>query len=243
MRTIVLFAIAVVLVSVAGCKDDNPSNTIKPEITSVNFTDGPTIAAGDSLKVSASFTDDLGLSEAFFEVHNNFNGHSHQKVNQKFSDSKIVTLSGTQMATNVGFEVPGNAAAGPYHLEVSVLDEDGNRSDVKVLSFDITQPGQPVFKNLPDMLEVNAGSTFNIAFVVEDDIDLKEVSYVVQQHGTSGEAPLFDGDIDLDGADDTSYSFDQDFSTGGVTGELEFIVRATDSDGNLTVGEVEIDVK
>ncbi len=205
--------------------------------------DGQQVEAWDSLKMTTSFSDNLELSEAFFEIHENFAGHSHQKANLRHSDSKIVELTDKQDQVEVSFFIPGNAASGPYHMEVSALDVSGNRSEVKVFKFDILQSTQPIFVSLPPTIKTPIGSTFNIRFQVTDETDLKEITYEIIQPGREGYPPIFDGDIDLDGTDDKSFSFDQDFSASGSQGMLLFIVRAFDSDGNLSVAEIDIIVE
>ncbi len=232
------------LLFAAGCKDDDPAtDETKPTITSINFLDGASVRAGDSLNLRVTFEDDMELSEAFIEVHENFEGHKHGKVNQKFSDSKILTLSGTNSEQYVSFEIPSNAAAGPYHIEVSALDGTGNRSDTKVFEMTILQDDQPTFKSFPTSLTVSPNSTFNVTFEVEDDTDIKEISYILLDHNDPSAPALADGDIDLDGPDDLSFAFDQSFSAGNVLTTLEFVVRALDSDENMTVAEIEIDVQ
>ena len=124
----------------------------------------------------------------------------------------------------------------PCHVE-------GNRSDVKVLDFEITQAGQPVYKNLNGTLEVTAGEEFTITFTVEDDVDLKEISYMLIDHENESAPPIADGDIDLEGDTDVSFTFDQKFTIDGSVEEAELIISSFDSDDNLSVAEIEIDVK
>lgn len=244
MKHIKLMFMAAALVFAGGCNDDSvKTDDNKPEITSFNFLNGNSIAAGDSLSFRVSFTDDVALSEAFVEIHPNFEGHSHGKVNTKFSDSKILELQGTQDAHIVNFEIPTNSAAGPYHIEISVLDQEGNRSDVKVLAFEITQTGQPVFTSIPTTIDASPGQSFNVSFEVQDDIDLKEVSYVlINETSNSGEI-IAEQDIDFDGSDEKSFVFNQNFTAPNETATLGFVIRVLDSDENLTVGEIEIEVK
>lgn len=227
-----------------GCNDNSLSNDeTKPIITSVNFLDGNTIPAGDSVNVRISFTDDVALSEAFVEVHDNFESHKHQKVNTKFSGSEILSLEGLSDAQVATFVLPNNAAAGPYHMNISVLDKEGNRSDVKVLEFFISQPGQPVFKSIVKEIDVSANTDFTINFEVEDDVDLKEIFYIIEDHNNPSAEPLFDGDIDLLGADDLGFTFNQKFSVNQTFSELEFIVGVFDSDDNLSIAIIDIHVQ
>lgn len=244
MKSTLILSLFAVAFLVGGCKDDTPSSdSIKPKLSSLNFINGNSVMAGDKLDLRATFTDNMELSEVFFEIHENFAGHSHQKANLRHSDSKIVELTGTSDDVETTFEIPQNAASGPYHMEVSVLDAAGNRSDVKVFEFFITQNTQPVFTSIPTVINTTVGASFNVKFEVTDETDLKEITYEVVKHGSEGEEPLFEGDVDLDGADDKSFSFDQDFTASGFPTELEFIVRVFDNDDNLTLGVIEIEVE
>lgn len=242
MKNVFFFSALALTMIFSACNDDDSVDADKPRITSVNFVTGVDAKAGEVMKVSASFTDDENLSEAYFEIHENFDGHKHGKANTKFEASEILSLEGTQDEKTVEFSIPTTAAAGPYHLNLSVLDKAGNRSDVKVLGFSITQDGQPVFVNLNETMNISS-KDFTIEFTVTDDVDLAEITYELYEHTSNGEVEITDGDIDLDGADDTSFKFNQVFSAPDGAEELEFIIRAIDSDGNLSVGEVEIEVQ
>ena len=235
--------VASVVIWGAGCSDNPTMDVGKPTITSVNFLNGASIPAGDSLNVRITFSDNMELSEAFVEVHENFEGHKHGKANVKYDGSQILSLSGTNAEETTNLLVPANTAAGPYHLEISVLDAEGNRSDVKVLDFEITQIGQPTYSSLNESIEVKAVEEFSITFTVEDDVDLKEISYKLIDHDNESAAPIADGDIDLEGSSDLSFTFDQKFTIDGSVEEAEFIISTFDSDGNLSIAEIEIDVK
>lgn len=242
MKRLFLILLTTIVVG-TGCNDNISSDEDKPTITSVNFLNGYTIPAGDSLNVRMTFEDNVALSEAFVEIHDNFEGHKHQKANTKFATSTILNLEGTSDTKTAEYLLPANAAAGPYHFNVSALDADGNRSDTKVFSFLISQPGQPVFKSMVKELTVSTKTDFTIEFEVSDDIDLKEVSYVIEDEQNHSAGSLFDGDIDLDGPDDTSFTFKQTFSVHSTSNELAFIVTALDSDDNMSIGVIEIHVK
>lgn len=244
MKQLNMLLSLVAILFAAGCNDDSvATDNTKPEITSVNFIKDSEIQAGDSLSLRISFTDDIELSEAFVEIHQNFEGHSHGKANTRFSDSKIIELAGTQEAITIDFEIPTNAAAGPYHIEISVLDKEGNRSDVKVLAFEITQTGQPVFTTLPSTINASPGQSFNVSFEVHDDVDLKEVSYVLVNESSGTGEIIAEQDIDFNGSDEKSFVFNQNFTAPNETAQLGFIIRVLDNDENLTVGEIEIEVK
>ena len=92
-------------------------------------------------------------------------------------------------------------------------------------------------------MEVKAGEEFTITFTVEDDVDLAEVSYKLIDHENESAAPISDGDIDLEGSSDLSFTFDQKFTIDNSVQEAELIISTFDSDGNLSITEVEIDVK
>ena len=72
MKSIFISLIAIAMMLATGCSDNGTSDEAKPTITSVNFLNGYTIQAGDSLNVRMSFKDNMALSEAFIEIHDNF---------------------------------------------------------------------------------------------------------------------------------------------------------------------------
>ncbi|MFT5513815.1 MAG: hypothetical protein ACI8SE_002226 [Bacteroidia bacterium] len=244
MKSFILGLTAIGFLFIIGCGDNKPTqDETKPYISSVNFLGGNEIQAGDSLNVRLTFQDNIALSEAFVEIHDNFEGHKHQKVNTKFASSAILLLEGESDAKTANFLVPANAASGPYHMNLSVIDLEGNQSDVKVLSFSILQDNQPKFKSMVAELSVSRGDQFNISFDVEDETDLKEISYVILDHDDELASSLFNGDIDLNGPDDLGFSFNQNFSISKLTSEAEFVVSVLDSDGNMSVAVIEIHVQ
>ncbi|MCB9261693.1 MAG: DUF4625 domain-containing protein [Flavobacteriales bacterium] len=233
LASITLFAVS--------CNDKPDTDNTKPTINTPEFLNGNTVVAGDSLTLNLGFNDNLELSEAYIEIHHNFEGHSHQKANVRFEYNNILTLSGTKENLVQTIFIPQNASAGPYHLEVSALDKAGNRSDISVSEFFITNSGQPQFSNTTSSIKTIAGESFNISFLVDDDIDLQEISYQIVNVQSSGTSE-FEDDIDLVGTSDKSFSFNQNFSL-STAGNYEFIVRALDNDDNQSVLKIDIEVK
>jgi autotransporter translocation and assembly factor TamB len=135
MKKISLVLAALVALGISSCKknDDNnstPQDTTKPSASLASPSDKDEFTSGNKINVMATITDDVELSQAKIEIHENFDGHSHMKNGSPaFEWDSIIDLSGKSATLNFSINLPVDIAAGNYHFTMKVLDKSGNEAD------------------------------------------------------------------------------------------------------------------
>lgn len=138
----------ITLVLLASCnKAVDPTDKVKPvlEITSTLPAfkvegDEKIIEApkGTNITVNLKLSDNSGLKQIKFDIHDNFDGHSHKRTESvKWETSKIINLSGKEGNHSQNFSIPSDATSGEYHCEMIVLDQNGNESIEYVLAVEV----------------------------------------------------------------------------------------------------------
>lgn len=250
----------------AACnKDDDkqPVDNTRPVISEVKLnekTEGIRVVAGGEAHLDIRVTDDRELGQMRIDIHNDFDGHAHGRLaaSRPFEWDKIVDLKGKkEHSAHLHFDVPADAATGPYHLSVVLTDAAGNEAEIKALTFEITNDGkQPVITiTSPDFsreTEVAPGGTLNLAGTVTDDTDLAEVHISISHahHGHShgrmkNEAPLFEKEYDLPGSNDVSFQINEliTIPAAAEAGHYDIVIKAKDADGNYSVKRGELHVE
>lgn len=234
-----------------ACKDDDGvTDTIKPVVEELTISNDAHVWADSSFVLSAFFTDNIALSEARIDIHQNFDVHSHQKFYSFFEWEKIISFPGETRSSEFDdtLHVPAGSKAGPYHVEAIVLDLTGNQSDPEIIELIVLRPDQPVidydFPSPGDYIEINRGAQYELNLHISDETDLAEVILVLQKHDGHTE-PLYEEHHPLDGSNDVLLQQKSYIKvpSGATTGTYELVVSAKDSDGNLSLDEIEVLVK
>lgn len=252
-----LLALLGLLVFVS-CSDDEEVDNTAPSILEATM-DGEdhdlSFNDGDQVALQVDLSDNVELSQLKLDIHDLFDGHSHGKSNSTWEMTKVYTVSGASATVNDNLDVPSPVVAGPYHVILQLVDAAGNESDFKELEFIVKNGSEPQFGvTAPDFSnEVHApkGQAFAMAGTITDDVDLDEILIRISEehddhnHKKSGEAPIFEDDVDLPGSSDTSF----DLSTLSITipadaeeGHYIIEISAKDNDGNYGIWEAEIHV-
>ena len=136
-----LFTITAIL-GLSSCSDDDSNNGLDdqaPVITINEPTDDEAVAVGGEVHLDVDLEDDIELASYKIEIHNNFDGHTHDRsagVNQTipWSLNQTQDLEPGQTTFNIHehLEVPANAAEGAYHLGIIALDQAGNQTEAYV---------------------------------------------------------------------------------------------------------------
>lgn len=247
MHKIVLSFLGVMLLF--SCKE---KDTEAPEITNYKFSDASTeitLDTGATFQIQAVLTDNVNLKEVKLDIHNAFDGHGHKSID--WTEIIIHEISGTEYNFAQDVTIPGDAASGPYHVLLTVLDENGFESSPQTIFLTVNRADAPevVIAN-PDFVagySVSKGSSFNVEGGIGDETDLSKI--VIEVHSSDEEAALvYDEDFTLSGTSDISWDFQADgnvvidIPADGASGTYELIVRVEDSDGNNTVKEFEFTV-
>ncbi len=125
-RSILSLGLLSILILVA-CEDDEPIDITGPTITIKEPATGEQFAAGSSIHFDALFEDDVELATFNISIHNNFDGHSHGRIEvEPFEFSQSYELTGQSDDVDENIAVATDATAGPYHLTVEAIDAAGN---------------------------------------------------------------------------------------------------------------------
>lgn len=251
MKYLNLLIVAALLmaVSFSSCKKDVDDEA--PII--VEFTvDNATVAAGNEIHADLDFSDNEGLKSYKIDIHDAFDGHTHGKTGTPWSYQETVDISGKSFSDHKHIDVPVDAASGPYHFIVTVLDEEGNQSEFMEVDLTITNSSMPVI-NVTSLSEtsethVDLGTTLTLTGTITDGDDLDEIRIIVREahdHDHGGKVSddaLYENDIDLTGTSDVSYDLSTltptiDIPANAEEGDYELVIYASDSDGNYATKE------
>lgn len=163
-----------------SCEDSDSVDTTAPTITLEDPVSGESIMAGTTMEVHGDLEDDEDLATYSITIHDNFDGHSHGRVLNKFSFSESYEVEGSDVHMFQEIDIPAEALAGPYHLVIQAIDAAGNStsfddgSNVEI-EFWITNESMAHihFTDANDMeideLEGEAGVALSIYGEVEDE--------------------------------------------------------------------------
>ncbi|HRK28180.1 MAG TPA: DUF4625 domain-containing protein [Chitinophagales bacterium] len=250
--------LAMSMFTVSCTKDQDTEAPQIAEFKINNATEEVVVAAGTAMNIALTFTDNEALQEWKLDIHDAFDGHGHGKTqaNARFSLQQTFAISGATAQTTQAVNIPANAAAGPYHCIIRVLDAKGNESEFAEIDFIITNAGQPVMNiTSPDLnaeVEVTKGNPLLITGSITDDTDLVTVFIELGEeeedhdHGKTQDAPIYSMEWELTGSADTDWNFNNAqilIPASTATGHYRLLITALDNDDNLTIKEAEVHVE
>lgn len=233
----ILFALLAVSVLYSCKKNDKEKPTYSFSLPgdSVRFT------AGESIPFVASFFDNEDLSQYKIDIHDNFDGHDHDKyIAQIWNRILIENISGTQAEANLSIPIPDSAAAGWYHFLLTAVDRSGNQSEIAFRNIYI-QNGADTLAPLVNVTSpAEGGSTTlgNSVFVsaeITDNADIYLIQTRVRRPNSASNLFLSTDTLSLG---QSSYIHNKEIPTGGsawTTGNYELTLIVNDSYYNRTV--------
>ncbi len=257
MKQLILLAVTGTTILMSSCKKD--VDITPPTISSFTLNEvneDITVNAGEEMHVDVIFNDDTELREYKIDIHDSFDGHGHGKTSavSRFSFLQTYAINGKQSTEHKDIDIPADAAAGPYHVVLRVLDAAGNEGEFAELDFLILHPDQPVVTvTAPDFTgtEVHApkGSTFTLSGTVTDNVDIQEIKIAIKpeddDHGSGKLAggELYEAEFDLPGSTDTSWDMTEIATQGkdiiipatAATGHYYLYISVKDAEGHMTV--------
>lgn len=127
MKRHALLLLAGVAGLLAACKKTDKD---KPTFSIDTPADSSVFVSGQSIPFVAAFADNEALSQYKIDIHDNFDGHSHEKyIANIWNRIFIENIGGTSFNENKSIPIPDSTAAGWYHFLVTVVDESGNQSE------------------------------------------------------------------------------------------------------------------
>lgn len=227
------------------------------------------LMGGESLIVTANYTDETALSQYKVDIHNNFDCHGHgdnatpgfatpdiESQTEDFTILETGTLVGTQKTIVHNLAVPTNVTAGNYHFQIQVIDESGNEPTFdNIYTIKVKNPTDTIkpeiFTTQPaENFSITKGEAVQFKGTVSDNYSLSEggngVLYITYTDLNSGNSFISNVLIPFIENIDTSYNFDVTFTVPNtlVAGNYLFAVHAQDGVRNLaspTVFEVNVE--
>ncbi len=142
MKKYAAFLLLIALVFLASCGGGDKE---KPEVIVISPGDSSVFSAGGNLPFEALITDNEALSQFKIDIHDNFDGHVHDKsTGVIWSKIIIENISGIEASPTLSIPIPANAGAGWYHLLVTAVDASGNQSDFELRDIKIQNPADTI---------------------------------------------------------------------------------------------------
>lgn len=248
-KNVFLFAL-VGLAFLSSCKKEEEEKDLeKPSINITSPTKDATINSGTVLNLKGIITDNKALSEVKLEIHNNFDGHSHEKKggSPAFEWDSIYKVSGTSYNLDAQIAIPTDVAAGKYHVIVKALDASGNESDkveVDIIIVNILDIEAPKITNLvfnPALsggeLHLHHKNSFSVNGVVSDNLELDKLKFVIIRE--SDDKEMWEKESEISGA---SFNFSETINMQSAWGKghYELLIIAIDAKGNRTTVDTHI---
>lgn len=145
-----LFLLVVLL---QGCSSDEPEiDTTYPVISATGLFPQPctVLERGKTHTFTVTFSDNHELGSFNFDIHNNFNHHSHSTTVEECTEDPVkdpvkpfilvkpysIPEGLTSYTATVPVEIPADVDAGDYHFRVDVTDKTGWQT-IKTMSIKI----------------------------------------------------------------------------------------------------------
>lgn len=251
--------LAMTMFTVSCTKDQDTEAPQIAEFKINGATQMVVVAAGTAMNIDLTFTDNEALQEWKLDIHDAFDGHGHGKTqaNTRLSLQQTFAISGATAQTTQTVNIPANAAAGPYHCIVRVLDAKGNESEFAEIDFVLTNTGQPIITvSSPDLtteVEATKGNPLLLTGSITDETDLVSVFIELSKeeeedhvHGKTQDAPIYSMKWELTGSANTDWNFNNAqilIPASTATGHYRLLITALDNDENLTIKEAEVHVE
>ncbi|MEZ4800709.1 MAG: DUF4625 domain-containing protein [Flavobacteriales bacterium] len=248
-----VFLALLAITTIVSCKKEE-SDTTRPIIESVKVNgiaaNEHEFNAGETFTVEVQVSDNEALNQLKINIHAADDGHSHEGESGEtfeantgtWSESEIVNLSGTSSTKTATFQIP-NSVAGHWHIEVQLIDKEGNEATEYVTLIHVSNTNLPVFdittNPAVDNFEIalTAGNSFTINGTVSDPDGLIDL-HIELENESSGEVFF---EYEVPGVSGTSFTMPE-VLVGPIlqTGIYHLHLHAADGQG--FVGEWAVDV-
>lgn len=204
------------------------------------------LMADSSYEIHYELEDDIALGEIRMDIHDDFDGHKHGKKGSidPFSWERIIKLDAQKTADGkIMLDIPADVLAGPYHFDAILLDQAGNQSDQVIGDLYIKTPDMAriAVKSPASPMVFTRGTAADLILELTDNAGLAKVEVLIYQEGKT---PVFDFDKSF-----TPVTLNEvltvpvNLAAGVLAGEYELVIKLIDSDGNITLEELEVEVK
>lgn len=244
-----LISAAIIVTSCNKEEEDTNSPTIGSML--VNGSDAQAVIevlAGNTLQVTANITEDIELESYRIQVVADFTPVSATP----FSYDQTSDAGGQSASVDETIAIPASTVSGPYNVILTAIDAAGREAE-STISVSITSPTQATINVTAPVANftVSFNDTIFVVGTVADDVDIVSVQFVAEPMQESGGlvaagGPFYEGTFSLNESSDTNWDMAEVQTSSahivapatGSTGSYKLEIRATDSDGNVTVKSI-----
>lgn len=195
-----VFLALIAITTIVSCKKEE-TDTTRPIIESVKVNgveaNEHEFNAGETITVEVQVSDNDALNQLKINVHAADDGHSHEGESGEtfepntgtWSESEIVNLTGTNATRTATFQIP-NSVAGHWHVEVQLIDKEGNEATEYVTLIHVSNSNLPVFAIVTNPavtnfeIEMTVGGSLTINGTVTDPDGLIDMHIEMENEGT-----------------------------------------------------------
>lgn len=202
------------------------------------------VSSGDTLQYDVQLRDNVALSQAKIDIHQNFDCHGHARATEDWTVLELIDLSGTEERLQGGIAVPADVTAGAYHFQIQVVDAAGNEDpfsnfySIRVTNERDTIPPQlqvaePTFRNF----SASKGSDLVFSGTITDNYSLGEGGngkLLLTYEGVSGSNTFEAFRLEFPESEGDRINFSQTFTIPPtlVADTYEFVLSAYDGVNN-----------
>ena len=250
-----IFILSAILI-LASCKKESEDST-KPIINSVRINgivaDEHEMNAGETFTIEVSTSDNESLNQLKVNIHSADDGHTHDDVSGEvdapniglWSETQILNLSGTTNTQTLTLEIPA-VIAGHWHVEVMLIDEQGNEAVEYVTTLHVVNVNLPIMNvvSVPVAVDyeiiIAPGETITLSGTITDDDGL-DSGHVELENETTGEIVW---EQNLTGVSGTSFDLGS-ILVGPIidAGHYHLHIHMIDADGYTGEWAVEVHVE
>lgn len=206
------------------------------------------VATGREIVLKLAFSDDRNLSQYKIDIHNNFDCHAHGRVTSSWQILKVENITGTKVELDEVIEVPEDALAGDYHLQILCLDESGNEAEPIIYSIQVENsidnipPELVLSEPATDDFSVSKGSEIKFQGMVKDNHSLGTGKIEITYTDPEG-AEFFPVQQIFPDSQGKEATVDLTFKVPdfAASGKHEFVIRAYDRFNNFSGKSYTID--
>lgn len=235
------FALMIGLFAACGDDDDNGNgdsvDTTPPTIELISPEQDATFEAGGQINFEAIFRDNVALSEYEIDIHDNFDGHGHGKIEAEgWVWKESFEISGTKAEESMTIDIPEDAYPGDYHFIVYCLDAAGNQAEFVEVDIEITSDATPPTLSVTGLKLKSDGRHYHsgepIVFDIEsaDEQGIEEIE--IHLKADDGRY-LYDNHI-------RGFFRDNDYPT---SDRREYRIEADDAGNVIPEGDYELEVE
>lgn len=240
-------------IALFSCNRDDDNEAPRIQWVRVNGAeaDEHELQAGQLMQVSLKLTDNEELNQVKLNIHAADDGHTHGDDTGEdtgpntgvWSDTRVLNLEGAEYTGSVNFNIPAEVA-GHWHLEVMLIDEEGNEAEEYVTTLHVENDDLPVLEvttvpaPVDGEISLAPGSSLSVEATASDEEGISEIHIEV----------LDDGDVlveeaEFDGLLATSFTAGPHTFTFPSAGEFHLHVKAVDAGGLVVEKELHIHVE